>query len=88
MSLKDFLSTLQRTAVGVGLLVQGAHPEASADCASVGNVGRPHDEGCQRPAQGFVLCVLDFCVTGQRDMSNHTNGSFMMIRSVFTKIFM
>lgn len=31
---------------------------------------------------------LTLRVTGQSDMSNHTNGSFMMIRSNLTEIFM
>lgn len=56
MSLKDFLSTLQRAAVGVGLPVHGAHAEASAGCAPVGNVGRPHNEAASG-LHGVLSCV-------------------------------
>lgn len=38
------------------------------------------------PEGGCILHVLD-CVTGQRDVSNATHGSFRMIGSVVTEIF-
>ena len=38
--------------------------------------------------EAWILRGLDFYVTGQHGMSNYINGSFMMIRSVVTEIFM
>lgn len=59
---------------------------------------RPHTEaaaqddarrGLAGGQSGAERCAcLTLCVPGQRAISNHSNGSLVMIRSFFTEIFM